>query len=74
MRLFQQWVTAIGKQELLAVAVEDAHIRDAALKVWYIVHGILGIFAVAINLVLVLQQFGVSHSVHFGVLLRRSDG
>ena len=33
MRLCQQWVTAIGKQELLAVAVEDAHIRDAALKI-----------------------------------------
>ncbi len=74
MRLCQQRMATVDKQELLAVVVKDAHIRDAALKVGHIVHGILGIFAAAINLVLVLQQFGVSHSVHFGVLLRRSDG
>ena len=74
MCLRQQRVTAISKQELLAVVVKDGHIRDAAIEIGYIVRGILGIFAVAIDLVLVLQQLGVFHPVHFGVLLWGCNG
>ena len=74
MRLRQQRMTAISKYKFLAVAFEDTHIRDAALEVGHIVHGILGIFAVAINIVLVLQQLGVLHPMHFGGVLWRSDG
>ena len=74
MRLRQQRVAAIGKEKLLSVSVENAHICDAALEVRYIVCGVLGIFAVAINLVLVLQQLGILHPVHFGVLLWGCDG
>ena len=70
----QQRITAIGKHKLLAVVVEDVHVRDAAHEIWHIICGILGIFAVAINLVLVLQQLGVLHPMHFGGLLWRSDG
>ena len=74
MCLCQQRMTAIGKEKLLSVSVENAHICDAALEVRYIVCGFLGIFAVAINLVLVLQQLGILHPVHFGVLLWGCDG
>ena len=74
MRLCQQRVAAIGKEKLLSVSVENAHICDASLEVRYIVCGVLGIFAVAINLVLVLQQLGILHPVHFGVLLWGCDG
>ena len=74
MRFRQQRVAAVGKQELLTVVVKDAHIRDAAIEIGYIVRGILGIFAVAIDLVLVLQQLGVLHPVHFGVLLWGCNG
>ena len=74
MRLRQQRVAAIGKEKLLSVSVENAHICDAALEVRYIVCGVLGIFAVAIDLVLVLQQFGILHPVHFGDLLWGCDG
>ena len=55
MSFHQQRMAAISKHKLLAVVVKDAHIRDAALNIGHIVHGILGIFAVAIDLVLVLQ-------------------
>ena len=74
MRLRQQGVAAVGKQELLTVVVKDAHIRDTALKVGHIVHGILGILTVAINLVAVLQQFGILHPLHVGALFRGGDG
>ena len=74
MRLRQQGMATIGKKKLLAVVVKDAHIRDTALKVGHIVHGILGILAVAINLVAVLQQFGVLHALHVRPLLWSGDG
>ena len=73
-RLRQQWMAAIGKNELLPVMFKDTHVRDAAVEVRHIVRGILGILAVAINLVLMLQQLGVLHSVQIGPLLWRSDG
>ena len=74
MRLRQQRVAAIGKEKLLSVSVENAHICDAALEVRYIVCGSLGMFAVDIDVVLELQQFGILHPVHFGVLLWGCDG
>lgn len=74
MRLRQQRVVAIGKHKLLAVVIKDAHIRDAAIEIGYIVRRILGIFAVAIDRVLVLQQLGVLHPMHIGTLFWRSNG
>ena len=41
MRLRQQGVAAVGKQELLTVVVKDAHIRDTALKVGHMYMGFL---------------------------------
>ena len=74
MGLRQQWVATISKHKLLAVMVEDGHIRDAAHKVRHIVGGILGILAIAIYLVAVLQQFGVCNALHVGVLFWGGDG
>ena len=74
MSFHQQRMAAISKHKLLAVVVKDAHILDAAIEIGYIVSGILGIFAVAIDLVLVLQQLGVLHPMHIGTLIGRSDG
>ena len=72
--LRQQRMTAIGKEKLLAVVVEDVHVRDTALKIGHIVHGILGILAVAKNFVLMLQQFGVFHTEHIDPLLWGCNG
>ena len=69
----QQRMTTIGEEKLLAVVIEYHHIRDAALEVGHIVHGILGILAVAIHIVAVLQQFGAFHPLHVGALLWRGD-
>lgn len=72
--LRQQRMTAIGKEKLLAVVVEDVHVRDTALKIGHIVHGILGILAVAKNFVLMLQQFGLFHTEHIDPLLWGCNG
>lgn len=66
MGLRQQRMTAIGKEKLLAVVVEDVHVRDTALKIGHIVHGILGILAVAKNFVLMLAStvWRISYGAH----------
>ena len=73
MRFCQQGV-AIGKDELLAIVVEHIHIIDTSAEVGHVEEGVLGILAIAIHIVAVLQQFGVWHALHVRVLIRCRDG
>ena len=80
MRLCQQGMT-VGKRELLTAQLKHCHVTDTAaqgevlaVKVGHVEEGVLGILAIAIHIVAVLQQFGVWHALHVRVLIRCRDG
>ena len=54
----QQWLS-IGQYELLVVAIKYNYLLEGAIEVGDIVSRVLGILAVVVYLVAVLQQLGV---------------